>query len=241
LQGATDSLHIIKSKQNKTVFLINFEVIVNRYAAQDLAASRSAASRPARPLPRKTRMLAGARASSLPCSWSQGRQGSAHTGFSLARKQGECEIDFIRYYCMRRSACVTLLSTVNISRPNPIFHAAEKPGTLLFAIMYHGAFTKFAELQEKEKLLQAQKEAEQAQKEAERAQKEAEKAQKLADIAVVGPIAVITCLSRIRAPPKRCLTSLGPLKFGLWTQMRLGSEPRILTAPSSCCRTCATK
>jgi len=107
--------------------------------------------------------------------------------------------------------------------------------------MYHGAFTKFAELQEKEKLLQAQKEAEQAQKEAERAQKEAEKAQKLADIAVVGPIAVITCLSRIRAPPKRCLTSLGPLKFGLWTQMRLGSEPRILTAPSSCCRTCATK
>ena len=148
MQGATDSLHIIKSKQNKTVFLINFEVIVNRYAAQDLAASRSAASRPARPLPRKTRMLAGARASSLPCSWSQGRQGSAHTGFSLARKQGECEIDFIRYYCMRRSACVTLLSTVNISRPNPIFHAAEKPGTLLFAIMYHGAFTKFAELQE---------------------------------------------------------------------------------------------
>ena len=108
------------------------------------------------------------------------------------------------------------------------------------------AFTNFAELQEIEllqaqkeaemaqKLLQAQKEAEQAQKEAEQAQKREEQAQKLADMAVVGPIAVFTCLSRIRAPPKRCLISLGPLKFGLWTQMWLGSEPRILTAPSSC-------
>ena len=37
--------------------------------------------------------------SSLPCSWSQGRQGSARTSFYLmARKQGECEIDFIMYY-----------------------------------------------------------------------------------------------------------------------------------------------
>jgi multidrug efflux pump subunit AcrA (membrane-fusion protein) len=104
-------------------------------------------------------------------------------------------------------------------------------------VLNSAAFTKFAELQEKELL---QKEAEmaqkllQAQKEAKQAQKKAEQAQKLADMAVVGPIAVFTCLSRIRAPPKRCLTSLGPLKFGLWTQMRLGSEPRIRTAPSSC-------
>jgi len=90
-------------------------------------------------------------------------------------------------------------------------------------VLNPAVFTKFAELQEKEmaqKLLQAQKKAEQA--------------QKLADMAVVGPIAVFTCFSRIRAPPKRCLISLGSLKFGLWTQMWLGSEPRILTAPSSC-------
>jgi hypothetical protein len=87
------------------------------------------------------------------------------------------------------------------------------------------AFTNFAELQEIEllqaqkeaemaqKLLQAQKEAKQARKEAEmaqkgakQAQKEAKQAQKEADIAVVGPIAVFTCLSRIGAPPKFDIT-----------------------------------
>ena len=36
-------------------------------------------------------------------------------------------------------ACVDTSLYMNSSRPNPVFHAAEKPSTLLFAIMYNGA------------------------------------------------------------------------------------------------------
>ena len=192
-------------------------------------------------------MLAGPRASSLPCSGPQGRQGPAHTGFSLvARKQGECEIDHHYYDYVRDygggvpGVCRHFpLHEQFTAQPHfmQLRNQARSCSQSCIMVLNSAAFTKFAELQEKELL---QKEAEmaqkllQAQKEAKQAQKKAEQAQKLADMAVVGPIAVFTCLSRIRAPPKRCLTSLGPLKFGLWTQMRLGSEPRIRTAPSSC-------